>query len=166
MNEAELSTILYYADFLSLQKTSTPVTDSCKYFFVHGVPMNIAFIAGVSPIYDAKNPYLQRAIDEYTLLKDKFGDEGVMSFIGEICSLASGGAVGALQMLKYIHQYSEKGQRSRAFKKYKEYKQQYKYTYNRINEDGDLEELGCTKYVAHQNEANRLLKGPQLHQSL
>lgn len=59
-------------------------------------------------------------------------------------------------MLKYIHQYSDKGKRSRAFKKYKEYKQQYKYTYTRINEDGDLEELECTKYVAHQNDANRM----------
>lgn len=47
MNEAELSTILYYADLLALKQSSTTVTDNCKYFFVHGVPMNISFIVNL-----------------------------------------------------------------------------------------------------------------------
>jgi len=52
MNEVELSAILYYADFLSLKNTSTTVTDSCKYFFVHGVPMNVRFIINQLPTFD------------------------------------------------------------------------------------------------------------------
>ena len=37
MNDIELNAILYYADFLSLKDVSQPVTDNCKYFFVHGI---------------------------------------------------------------------------------------------------------------------------------
>lgn len=119
MNYAELSTVLYYADFLSLKHNSTTVTDTCKYFFIHGIPMNIAFIVGHIPTYDDQNTYFKQSKAEYELLKDKFGDEGVMSFMDNICNLGVAGSVNAIQMLKYIHQYSNKDQRDNAFKKYK-----------------------------------------------
>lgn len=47
MNQFELSAILFYADFLSMQETSTAVTDTCKYFYIYDIPVNICIIAGV-----------------------------------------------------------------------------------------------------------------------
>ena len=43
MNQFEMSAVLYYADFLSLQYQNKPCTEQCKYFFIHGVPVNIAY---------------------------------------------------------------------------------------------------------------------------
>lgn len=151
INQAELSTILYYADFLSLKHSSTTVTDSCKYFFIHGIPMNICFIAGVEPQFDWDNTYLQKSLSEYTILRDKFGDDGVMSFINNICNLGVAGSVNAIQMLKYIHYYSNREQRNAAFKKYKEYKKNYIYKMKSKDEDDKDIEIECSKYVAHVN---------------
>jgi hypothetical protein len=44
MNNIELNAVLYYADFLSLKAINQPVTDNCKYFFIHGAPINSLFI--------------------------------------------------------------------------------------------------------------------------
>lgn len=152
MNEVELSAILYYADFLSLKNTSTTVTDSCKYFFVHGVPMNVRFIINQLPTFDQKNEWFQQSIKEYTMLKDKYGDEGALSFLDNICNLGVAGSVNAIQMLKYIHQYSDNWQRNKAFKTYKEFLKSKKYTITTINDKDELEERECTKYVAHFTE--------------
>lgn len=83
------------------------------------------------------------------MLKNKFGDAGVDSFINNICNLSASGSVNAISMLKYIHRYSDKHQRDLAFKKYKEFKRGYKYTIPAIDENGNEIELECTKYVAH-----------------
>lgn len=111
MNDIELNVILYYADFLSLKATNTPVTDNCKYFFVHGVPMNSLFILNMEPLYDEENEYFKQAKVEYEIIRDKFGDEGVESFIDDICSIKACGSVNAEQMLKCIHHYSSKKER-------------------------------------------------------
>lgn len=58
MNNIELNAILYYADFLSLKNTNHPVTDNCKYFFIHGCPVNSAFIVNLEPVYDINDPYV------------------------------------------------------------------------------------------------------------
>ena len=47
MTHLELNAILYYADFLSLKERNHPVTDNCKYFFIHGYPINSAFIVNL-----------------------------------------------------------------------------------------------------------------------
>ena len=70
MNNIELNYILYYADFLSLKCTDTPVTDNCKYFFIHGAPKNAAYIVGCEPVYDKNNPYFIQSVQEYELLKE------------------------------------------------------------------------------------------------
>lgn len=70
MNKFELSAILYYADFLSMQQKSVPVTDTCKYFYIHKIPMNISYIAGVDPMYDKHNPYVVQATETYGILKN------------------------------------------------------------------------------------------------
>lgn len=61
MNNIELNAILFYADYLSLKATSTPVTDNCKYFFIFGCPVNAAFIVDNEPIFDPENEYLLEA---------------------------------------------------------------------------------------------------------
>ena len=102
----ELNAILYYADFLSMKETSTPVTDTCKYFFIHGTPINSCYIADVEPIYDPENEYFKQSKREFEQLKTRFGEEGAMSFIEDICSLKSCGAVNGERMLRCIHQYT------------------------------------------------------------
>lgn len=154
MNQLELSSILFYADFLSLQETSTTVCDTCKYFFVFGVPMNVCMIAGVEPQYDVDNKYFQRAYKEYVILRDKFGQEGINSFLDGICNLKATGSVSAEQMLKYIHRFDTKKVRKRAFEKY--YKSKENQTYKHIIQGlNGLEEHECSKYVAHAEQSER-----------
>ena len=57
MNQIELNAVLYYADFLSMKDVNHPVTDTCKYFLIHGVPINIAYILDMEPIYNEDNIY-------------------------------------------------------------------------------------------------------------
>ena len=44
-------------DFLSLKRLSIPVTDNCKYYYIHGTPINSAYLVGLEPFYDTENPY-------------------------------------------------------------------------------------------------------------
>ena len=149
MNDLELNAILYYADFLSLKATSQPVTDNCKYFLVHGVPMNSAYILDLEPVYDKENYYFQQAKMEYETIKKKFGDEGVDSFVDDICSIKASGSVNAEQMLKCIHQYSNKNERKNAFNTYYNWRNNQPYTHITINEDGKRIEQPCTRYTYH-----------------
>lgn len=137
MNNIELNAILYYADFLSLKAVSHPITDNCKYFFVHGIPMNSLYILDLEPIYDEQDQYFQQARAEYELIKSKYGDDGVESFIDDICCIRSCGTVDAERMLNCIHQYSNKKLRKQAFNTYYNWKNNQTYTHITINDDGD-----------------------------
>lgn len=163
MNHIELNAILFYADFLSLKAISQPVTDNCKYFYVHGVPINSAFILDLEPEYDKQNIYFQQACVEYDVIKNKYGDEGVESFIDEICCIKACGSVDAERMLQRIHQYSNKHERKQAINAYNAWKDNQTYTHITINDDGDPEEKECTKYVSH---AERMLGKRGLVRSL
>lgn len=149
MTKIELNAILYYADFLSLQSESHPVTDNCKYFFIHGYPMNSAFIIDLEPEYDPESPYIAQAVAEYQAIQDKYDDEAAMSFIDEICCLKACGSVNAEQMLKCIHQYSTKYERKQAFNAYKKWKKEQFYSHITLNENGDPQQTPCTRYVKH-----------------
>lgn len=149
MNDIELNAILYYADFLSLKSTGHPVTDNCKYFFIHGTPMNSLFILDLRPVYDEENQFFQQAMAEYQIIKDKFGEDGVESFIDDICCIKACGSVNAIQMLKCIHHYSTKSERKQAFKQYYDWKNNLIYTKTTINENGKSIERQCTKYTYH-----------------
>lgn len=48
---------------------------------------------------------------EYTIIKEKYGEEGVESFIDEVCCIKACGCVDAERMLNCIHQYSSKHER-------------------------------------------------------
>ena len=149
MTDIEQNAILYYADFLSLKYKSHPVTDNCKYFFIHGCPINSAYIVDLEPEYDQEDPYIAQAYQEYHAIQEKYDNEAVMSFIDDICSIKACGAVDAEQMLKFIHRYSTKIERKQAFNEYKNWKKQQFYSHITLNENGDSQETKCTKYVKH-----------------
>ena len=112
MNDIELNAILYYADLLSLKDTSTPVTDNCKWYFIHNTPINSAYIVDNKPIYDENNKYFIQAKEEYAKLKSKFLSDGVENIVGHICNLDALGCINAEQMLKCIHKYSSRRERA------------------------------------------------------
>ena len=154
MNEIELNAILQYADLLSLKDISIPVTDNCKWFFIHNKPINSAYILNLEPIYDTNNKYFLQAIDEYYKLKDKFLEDGVKNIVGHICNLDVLGCINAEQMLKCIHQYSSRRDRAQCFSKYYNWKNNQMYTHKTINDNGDVVEENCSKYVAHFERSN------------
>ena len=163
MNQFEMSAVLYYADFLSLQYSNKPCTESCKYFFIHGVPMNIAYIIDQEPVYDVDDQWFQRSLKEYSMLKHKFGQEGAISFTKNICNLGITGSVNATQMMKYIHRYDEKQERDKAFRLFKINRSKKKYTHITRNDDGDITQEQCSKYVSH---AERSSERPRFYQSI
>ena len=163
MNQIELNAILYYADFLSLKAKNQPVTDNCKYFFIHGAPINSAYILNLEPVYDEQNKYFQQARDEYLIIRNKFGEEGVESFIDDICCIKACGSVNAERMLQCIHQFSSKKDRKQAFSTYYDWKNKQVYTHITINEDGDPLERQCTRYVYH---AEKMLGRSKLDKSV
>ena len=165
MNEAELSAILYYADLLSMKSTSHPITNNCKYFFVHKTPIHISFIVNQLPQFDKEDQYFQQSLNEYRMLTDKYGNDGAMSFINNLCNLGVAGSVNGLQMLKYIHRYTDKYNKYKAFKEYGQYIKNQKYTFQSRNDDGELETRPCTKYIAN-DQISRLTKGSKLYGSL
>ena len=153
MNLIELNAILYYADYLSLQAISQPVTDNCKYFFIHSCPINSAYILDLEPIFDENSPYIIQAYQEYYAIKDKFGDEAVSSFIDDICFIRSCGMVDAKRMLGQIHMFSTKEERKIAYKQYNKWKSDRKHYRTTINEDGTERQIECTMYFKHAEEA-------------
>ena len=149
MTDIELNAILYYADFLSLKHTNHPVTDNCKYFFIHGCPINSAYIIDLEPEYDPDNQYIAQAMAEYQTIQEKFDGEGAMSFIDDICSIKACGSVDAEAMLKCIHRFSNKYERKQALNAYYNWKKQQVYSHITLNENGDPQETPCTRYVKH-----------------
>ena len=160
MTQIELNAILYYADFLSLKNESHPVTDNCKYFFIHGCPINSAYIVNLEPEYDQENQYIIQAVQEFQAIQDKYDDEAAMSFIDDICSIKACGSVDAEQMLKCIHQYSTKYEKRQAFNQYNNWLKQQRYTHITFNEHGDPQETECSRYFKH---AETMLKRRKLY---
>lgn len=161
MNQLELSAILYYADFLSLQDTSTAVTDTCKYFFIYNIPVNACIIAGVQPSYDIDNQYFKQSYKTYAMIKDRFGEGGIYSFLGDLCNLKATGVVNGEQMLQYIHRFDTKKVRDKAYSKYQKSKKNQTYTHIIQGIDG-LEERKCTKYVAHAEQSKDSSERPKM----
>lgn len=149
MNDIELNAVLFYADYLSLKSCSQPVTDNCKYFFVYGCPINSAFILDLEPIYNSDNKYFLEAYSQYTLIKDNYSEDGVMSFIDDICFIRACGMVDAERMLQCIHMFSTKEERKQAFRKFREWKKNRIYTHQTLDENGNPRGTECSLYVKH-----------------
>ena len=86
-----------------MRDTSTPVTDNCVYFYIHRAPINIAYIWANGPFYDKDNRYLLQSEAEYKAIKAKYDEDGVASFLDDICALKYSGKVDGDTMLRYIH---------------------------------------------------------------
>lgn len=149
IEQIELNAILYYADFLSLKYSCTTVTDNCKYFFIHGVPINCAYIANYQPFFSKQNKYFKQAQEEFYMIKNKYGKEGILSFLGDIANLKAAGCVDAEQMIRYVHYYNGKFERNYALKKYRKWINTQTYTHLQSNEKGELQRVPCDRYVAH-----------------
>ena len=85
--DIELSSILYYADYLSLRSKAIPVTNSPKYFFIFNAPINLAYLVGSGPIFSKDNKYFKQSVKEYDQIRNKFGESGIISFIEDICNI-------------------------------------------------------------------------------
>lgn len=114
--------VLYYADYLSLRACSVPITDNCKYFYINGEPVNIAYLSDAEPFIDEQSQFLKQALNECNKVRKRFGEEGVLDFVTSVCNLKTSGTVDGEMILKYIHQYSSTNERNKAFKKYRNWK--------------------------------------------
>lgn len=152
-----LNTILFYADFLSLKDRSIPITDTCTYFFIHGFPINSSYLANVEPFYHEDNAYYKQSYTETSDLKSAFGEDGMESFLDEICNLKVSGKVNAYDMLKCIHRYSTRGDRNKAIKKYNTWYNNLKYYTETKDDDCKTILKECSKHVAHQNNAKGIV---------
>jgi len=65
----------------------------------------------MEPEYDEDSYYFKQAKAEYDIIKEKFGEDGITSFIDDICCIKACGSVDAERMLKRIHQFSSKNER-------------------------------------------------------
>lgn len=149
MNIIDLNAVLYYADFLKLKHESKTVTDNCKYYFIYGGPINSAYIVDSQPFYDENDKYYIQSYEEYNKIKAKFGQEGAISYVKDICNLAALGCVNANQMLNRIHYYNSSFEKKNAIKQYEKWIDSQVYTHIEINEKGDPQRTECTRYVAH-----------------
>ena len=144
--------ILYYADFLSLKDISIPVTDNCKYYYIHDNPINSAYLDKRKPFYNVDNKYLIQAQNEIGQIKDVFNEDGTISFLGRICNLQALGTVDGKQMLDCIHIYSEKKTRKTALDTYTNWKNNKKYFHTTLDDDGDPRRTECSQYVARAEQ--------------
>ena len=87
-------------------------------------------------MYDPENEYFKQSKREFEQLKTRFGEEGAMSFIEDICSLKSCGAVNGERMLRCIHQYSKKKEFENALAKYDKWKKDLIFQHIIKDEDG------------------------------
>ena len=154
LNNIELNAVLFYADVLSLEAISIPVTDTCKYFYIHNTPMNIASIAGNILQIDVSNQYYKEALDTYLILRDKYGEDGVQTFIDKICAIGVCGMVDGERMLKCIHQYDDKSEKKAAYKRYQDWLDNKHYKTTIIDDDGDPQEIECSAEIWHYTQKN------------
>ena len=148
------NTILYYADYLSLRDISIPVTDNCKYYFIHGIPINSAYIVDKQPFYDEQNQYIKQAMQECKDIVDYADDNGLESFLERICNLSALGCINAEQMLQCINQYRDKKERKTANKTYRNWKDNRQYYHTVRDDDGELHRERCSEYVARAEQGS------------
>lgn len=95
------------------------------------------------------------------MIRNKYGDDGLISFIDNVCNLSALGCINAHQMLSCIHRYSNKYERRTAFNKYENWIINQKYTHLQINEKGELQRMQCTRYIAHKELGTKY--NPKVH---
>lgn len=151
MTDVELNTILYLADYLSLQQKSIPVSETCKYFFIKGAPINIQYLQYKKIDVPLQNEYVKQALELCIMISHQFDEDGERDFIDHICEIQASGMVDAERMLQYIYQYDSKG-KNKALDIYYNYINNKKYIIEEEDEDGNITERECTKYIKHYED--------------
>lgn len=141
--------LLYYADYLALRNKSRHVSDNCKYYYLFGGPINVAYICNNKPFYNEEDQYYQQSVKEITMIINKAGIQEALEFVNALCNVKAMGVIDANLMLKQIHQFSTQIDRSTAFKDYTRWLSTQRYSYLGTNEHGDIVRMPCTRYLAH-----------------
>lgn len=146
------SYVLFYADYLSLRDTYTPITDNCKYYYVLGMPMNVTRVVGYDPVFDKESKYYVQAYQELDQIRNKLGFEAISTFVRDLCNVFALGCINGEQMLKCILCYDSSKLRRKALNKYKTHMKNINYL--RIIKDDDSNNIQqkCTKYVYHAEQ--------------
>lgn len=147
------SYVLFYADYLSLRETYTPVTDNCKYYYIMGMPINCTKMVNSEPVYDVQNQYYIQAYQELTQIRNKVGLQALASFVRDLCNVFALGCINGEQMLKCILCYDTSKVRKKAISKYRAHMKNIEYTQEVCDDDGNIVEESCKKYVYHVNQA-------------
>ena len=146
------SYVLFYADYLSLRDTYTPVTDNCKYYYIMGMPINCTKIVNSEPVYDVQNKYYIQAYRELTQIRNKVGLQALATFIRDLCNVFALGCINGEQMLKCILCYDSSKLRRKAINKYKQHMKDIQYNHIVKNDDGENISEPCSKYVYHVDQ--------------
>ena len=117
-----------------------------------GMPINCTKIVNSEPVYDVQNKYYVQAYQELTQIRNKVGLQALASFIRDLCNVFALGCINGEQMLKCILCYDSSKVRKKAITKYKEYMKNIKYTQNVRDDDGNIIQEPCTKYIYHTNQ--------------
>lgn len=150
--------VLFYADFLSLQDTYTPITDNCKYYYILGMPVNVTYVAGGIPQFDHESKYYVQSYNELSQIRDKYGMEALSTFVRDLCNVFALGCINGEQMLKCILCYDSTKLRKKALNVYKKYMKNIKYTHTIKDDDGNEIVTVCTKYVYHVDQEKTMEK--------
>lgn len=143
--------VLFYSDVLSLKEQYIPVTDTCKYYVIFGVPVHVSYLLGNIPEYNMDNKYYLQSIRSINNITDKFGYDGIQSFIYNLCSVGSMGCINGEQILKCVLYYEDRKVIKKALDTYKNHTKCLKYFQSIKNEDGNDTIEECSKYVFHAN---------------
>lgn len=146
------SYVLFYADYLSLRETYTPITDNCKYYYIMGMPINCTKMVNSEPVYDVQNQYYVQAYQELTQIRNKVGLQALATFIRDLCNVFALGCINGEQMLKCILCYDSSKLRRKAINKYKQHMKDIQYNHIVKNDDGENISEPCTKYVYHVDQ--------------
>ena len=152
MNNIQKNSILYYADFLSLSNISIPVTDNCKYYIIHNMPINCAYIVGGKPFYDEQNQYYIQSCKECEDILNYAGEDGLNSFLTNMCNLQSLGCITAKQMLQCINQFKYKKDVKQSNKIYEDWYNNRVYYHTVKDDDGEQHREKCSEYVARAEQ--------------
>lgn len=152
------SYVLFYADYLSLRDTYTPITDNCKYYYMLGMPINVTQIVGCEPVYDKESKYYVQAYQELDKIRNNVGLDALSTFIRDLCNVFALGCINGEQILKCILCYDSSKLRRKAINKYKQYMKDIQYTHIVKNDDGENISEPCSKYVYHAEQRRQNCK--------
>lgn len=146
--------ILYYSDFKNLLKWYTTLTNS-SYHFINNMPYCSALLGEIKPVdtfhlkqYNtdgiSKNAMgiIDEVIEEYHMIKAKFGEDGLDNFVKNICNISGRPTINGQQMLIYITQEWDRKERRAALDYYNEQE-----AVRRTITDSEGHQIECTKYI-------------------